>query len=55
MMIRLQKVKFVLLTHYIEIMFVDEILDNINSLVQGRRNSIANALELRLSCTNPST
>ena len=22
-------------------------------LVQGRRNSIANVLELRLSCTNP--
>ena len=27
---------------------------NIDGLVQGRRNSIANALELRLSCTNPS-
>ena len=26
----------------------------INGLVQERRNSIANALELRLSCTNPS-
>ena len=26
-----------------------------NGLVQERRNSIANALELRLSCTNPST
>ena len=26
----------------------------INGLVQGRRNSIANALELHLSCTNPS-
>ena len=25
-----------------------------NGLVQDRRNSIANALELRLSCTNPS-
>ena len=24
-----------------------------NGLVQERRNSIANALELRLSCTNP--
>ena len=29
--------------------------DNINGLVQERRNSIANVLELRLSCTNPST
>ena len=28
--------------------------DEINGLVQERRNSIANALELRLSCTNPS-
>ena len=27
--------------------------DYIDGLVQGRRNSIANALELRLSCTNP--
>ena len=27
---------------------------DINGLVQERRNSIANALELRLSCTNPS-
>ena len=27
---------------------------HINGLVQKRRNSIANALELRLSCTNPS-
>ena len=26
----------------------------IDGLVQDRRNSIANALELRLSCTNPS-
>ena len=26
-----------------------------NGLVQERRNSIANALELLLSCTNPST
>ena len=25
----------------------------IDGLVQERRNSIANALELRLSCTNP--
>ena len=29
--------------------------DNIDGLVQERRNSIANALELRLSCTDPST
>ena len=28
--------------------------DYINGLVQERRNSIADALELRLSCTNPS-
>ena len=28
--------------------------DQIDGLVQERRNSIANALELRLSCTNPS-
>ena len=27
---------------------------HIDRLVQERRNSIANALELRLSCTNPS-
>ena len=27
---------------------------HIDGLVQERRNSIANALELRLSCTNPS-
>ena len=27
---------------------------HIGGLVQERRNSIANALELRLSCTNPS-
>ena len=26
----------------------------VNGLVQERRNSIASALELRLSCTNPS-
>ena len=26
----------------------------LDGLVQKRRNSIANALELRLSCTNPS-
>ena len=28
--------------------------DYFDGLVQERRNSIANALELRLSCTNPS-
>ena len=28
--------------------------DDIGSLLQERRNSIANALELRISCTNPS-
>ena len=31
------------------------ILRYIGGLVQGERNSIANALELRFSCTNPST
>ena len=36
-------------------MYVSDILQYcINGLVQERRNSIANALELRLSCTNPS-
>ena len=29
-------------------------VDIIDGLMQERRNSIANALELRLSCTNPS-
>ena len=29
-------------------------LDKIDGLVQERRNSIANTLELRLSCINPS-
>ena len=29
-------------------------LSHVDGLVQERRNSIANALELRLSCTNPS-
>ena len=28
--------------------------ENIDVLMQERRNSIANALELHLSCTNPS-
>ena len=32
-------------------MIVQEYMDG---LVQEKRNSIANALELRLSCTNPS-
>ena len=31
------------------------VIFHIDGLVQERRNSIANALELRLSCTNPST
>ena len=31
----------------------DEIPHHFDGLVQERRNSIANALELRLSCTNP--
>ena len=30
-----------------------EILDHVDGLVQERHNSIANALELRFSCTNP--
>ena len=37
--------------------YFDSIVDKYvhgNGLVQERRNSIANALELRLSCTNPS-
>ena len=29
-------------------------MDDLDGLVQEGRNSIANALELRLSCTNPS-
>ena len=33
---------------------IDRVEPNIDGLVQERRNSIANALELRLSCTNPS-
>ena len=32
----------------------EHIRSYIDGLVQERRNSIANALELRLSCTNPS-
>ena len=31
----------------------DETLDNIDGLMQERRNSIALAMELRLSCINP--
>ena len=34
--------------------YVPFIANNIDGLVQERRNSIANALELCLSCTNPS-
>ena len=33
----------------------NDFYSNIGGLVQERRNSIADALELRLSCTNPST
>ena len=32
----------------------DKIVSNIDGLVQERRIAIANALQLRLSCTNPS-
>ena len=32
----------------------DIVMEHIDGLVQERRNSIANALELHLSCTNPS-
>ena len=31
-----------------------DVQSNIDGLVQERRNSIANTLELRLSCSNPS-
>ena len=31
-----------------------QLLQHFDGLMQERRNSIANALELRLSCTNPS-
>ena len=37
------------------LLFFSDSGPDIDGLVQGRRNSIANALELRLSCTNPST
>ena len=44
------------LNHYMfERQAHEYILIHIGGLVQERRNSIANALELRLSCTNPST
>ena len=33
---------------------IKQLHDHIDGLVQERRNSIANALELRLSCINPS-
>ena len=33
---------------------MSETIGHIDGLVQERRNSIANALELRLPCTNPS-
>ena len=35
-------------------MYIAKFIDHFDGLVQERRNSIANALELRLSCTNPS-
>ena len=35
-------------------LFGEKITSDIDGLVQERRNSIAKALELRLSCTNPS-
>ena len=48
--------------HYLVILMDHYMLNPLNSdtididgLMQGRRNSIANALGLRLSCTNPST
>ena len=39
--------EYILWIHWFSILYFD-------GLVQQRRNSIANALELRLSCTNPS-
>ena len=33
---------------------INNVIHQIDGLVQKRRNSSANALELRLSCTNPS-
>ena len=41
--------------HWLVIRVVDVYQDDIDGLVQKKRNSIASALELRLSCTNPST
>ena len=35
-------------------LFVSNLKDHFHGLVQERRNSTANTLELRLSCTNPS-
>ena len=43
----------ILFRHYVEKSCFSAIF-HIDGLVQERRNSIANALELRLSCTNPS-
>ena len=37
-----------------QFVFMDEVWSQMDGLAQERRNSIANALELRLSCTNPS-
>ena len=44
------------LHHDIDIVYSSEItmIDHIDGLVQERRNSIANTLELHLSCINPS-
>ena len=41
-------------TQSTEFNHLDYAISNIDGLMQERRNSIANALELRLSCTNPS-
>ena len=41
--------------HFADDIFKFIFLHYIDGLVQERHNSIANALELRLSCTNPST
>ena len=49
------KTHFIVLhLHDMSLLFSRDIYRYIDGLVQERRNSIANALELRLSCTNPS-
>ena len=40
---------------YVSLQWWSMVTYDIDGLVQERRNSIANALELRLSCTNPSS